>query len=83
MVLIPTPSHTEQLNNANRVRELGIAEVLRQNDVNADLLIQTVEKMLFEKSYREKMEEVRRQISGLNGLGRVVETIVTVAENYK
>ena len=83
MVLIPTPSHTEQLNNAYRVQELGIAEVLQQNDVDRDLLIGTVEKMLVDERYRRKIEEVQRRISGLNGLERVVDTIIRVAQNCK
>ena len=83
MVLIPTPSHTEQLNNAYRLQELGIAEVLQQEDVNRELLLRTVEKMLVDESYSGRMREVQRQISGLNGLERVVDTITRVAENYK
>ena len=83
MVLIPTPSHTEQLNNAYRVQELGIAEVLQQEDVNRESLLQTVDKMLVDENYSGRMREVQRQISGLNGLERVVATIAGVAENYK
>ncbi len=83
MVLIPTPSHTEQLNNAHRVQELGIAEVLQQEDVNRESLIGTVEKMLVDGSYSGRRKEVQRRISGLNGLKRVVDTITRVAENCK
>ena len=83
MVLIPTPSHTEQLNNAYRVQELGIAEVLQQEDVNRESLLRTVEKMLVDENCSRRMREVQRQISGLNGLERVVDTITGVAKNYK
>ncbi|MCW4020130.1 MAG: hypothetical protein NWF14_02725, partial [Candidatus Bathyarchaeota archaeon] len=83
MALIPTPSHTEQLNNAYRVKELGIAEVLEQKDVNKESLVGTVEKMLTDKRYVKRTEEVQREISGLNGLKTAVETIVRVAENHK
>jgi len=83
MVLIPTPSHTEQLNNAYRVQELGIAEVLQQEDVNRESLLRTVEKMLVDENCNRRMREVQRQISGLNGLERVVDTITGVAKNYK
>ena len=83
MVLIPTPSHTEQLNNAYRVQELGIAEVLQQEDVNRELLLRTVEKMLVDENYSGRMREVQRQISGLNGLERVVDTITGVTKNNK
>ncbi|MCW4027209.1 MAG: hypothetical protein NWE76_06985 [Candidatus Bathyarchaeota archaeon] len=82
MVLIPTPSHTEQLNNAYRVQELGIAKVLQQKDVNAESLIGTVKRMLADGSYRERIDEVQAQISRLNGLESVVETITMVSKNH-
>ncbi len=83
MILIPTPNHTEQMNNAHRVKELGTAEVLEQKDVNRESLIELVEKMLKYESYKKKTEEVQRAISGLNGLKSAVETIIQVAENKR
>jgi len=83
MVLIPTPSHTEQLNNAYRVKDLGIAEVLEQKDVSRESLVNIVKKMFYDESYARRMQEVQKEISGLNGLQTVVETITKVAENRK
>jgi len=82
IVLIPTPSHTEQLNNAYRVQEMGIAEVLEQNDLRKETLIGIVEKVLSEESYKKRIEAVQREISDLNGLETVLETIVKVAKNH-
>jgi len=82
MVLIPTPGHTEQLNNAYRVKELGLAEVLEQKDVNRESLLRIIEKMLSDESYRKRAEEAQKEISGLNGLKTVVETITRVAESH-
>lgn len=81
MVLIPTPSHTEQLNNAYRVQELGIAEVLEQNDIRKESLVGIIEKVLSDESYKNKIEAVQKEISNLNGLEIVLETIVKVAKN--
>ena len=81
MVLIPTPSHTEQVNNALRVKELGIAEVLNQEDVSKDTLIEVIDKMLSDASYQKRNEEIQKEISGLNGLNTAVETILQVAQN--
>jgi len=82
MILIPTPSHTEQLNNARRVKEMGMAEVLNQSDVNRKTLIETIEKMLSDNSSSERAEEIGKAVSGLNGLMTVVETIIRVAEGF-
>jgi UDP:flavonoid glycosyltransferase YjiC (YdhE family) len=83
MVLIPTPSHTEQLNNAYRVKEMGVAEVLEQKDVHRESLVETTEKMLVDEDYRKRVEEIQSDVSGLNGLNSVVETIIKVAETHK
>ncbi|HIE14926.1 TPA: hypothetical protein EYP70_06600 [Candidatus Bathyarchaeota archaeon] len=79
MILIPTPSHTEQLNNARRVAELGIAEVLDQNELDKKILLDTLEKM-FKGDYIKNMKEIREAVSKLNGLQTAVETILRVAE---
>jgi UDP:flavonoid glycosyltransferase YjiC (YdhE family) len=79
MVLIPTPSHTEQVNNALRVKEMGIAEVLDQKDVSRDTLAKVIDGMLSDEGCQKKIEEVQKDISGLNGLQTAVETIMQVA----
>lgn len=81
MILIPTPSHTEQLNNARRVADLGVGEVLDQNDLTKEMLLDTIEKMFNDRSYWRRMDEVQRVVSRLNGLETAVETIVRVAES--
>jgi len=79
MILVPTPSHTEQLNNARRVVELGIAEVLGQDSINREILIKTIDRMLTDKRCFKKMEEVQKVVSDVNGLNTAVETITEVA----
>ncbi|MEM2673929.1 MAG: glycosyltransferase, partial [Candidatus Bathyarchaeia archaeon] len=80
MILIPTPSHTEQTNNAKRVKEMGIAEVIEQSDVNAEVLFKTVEKVLLDNSYKRNVEEIRRKVMKINGLKTIVDAILSVAE---
>jgi len=81
MIIVPTPSHTEQLNNAKRVAELGIAEVLEQDALNKKVLIDAINKLLTNKGYIHRMEKIRRLVSKLNGLDTAVETIMKVATN--
>ena len=83
MILIPTPSHTEQLSNAYRLKELGVAEVLEQHDVNKESLLRTIRKMLDDEAYRKRMEEIHKEISQLNGLKTAVNTIMKVAEHAR
>ncbi|MFQ6094822.1 MAG: glycosyltransferase [Candidatus Bathyarchaeia archaeon] len=83
MILVPTPSHTEQLNNAKRVHELGIAEVLDQTTLDKTILVDAINKMLSDKRYLARVEKVRRLVSKLNGLDTAVETIMEVAVNSR
>ncbi|MBS7653539.1 hypothetical protein KEJ43_00490 [Candidatus Bathyarchaeota archaeon] len=80
MILIPTPSHTEQTNNAKRAQEMGIAEVIEQIDVNKENLLKTVNKVLFDNSYKMNVEKIRENTVGMNGLKVIVDTIIDVAE---
>ena len=80
MILIPTPSHTEQLNNAYRLKELGVAEVLEQHQVSRETLLEMIRKMFNDDTYKKRMDEIHKDIAELNGLKTAVEMIIKVAE---
>ena len=80
MILIPTPSHTEQLNNAYRLKELGVAEVLEQHQVSRETLLEMIRKMFNDDTYKKRMDEIHKDIAELNGLETAVEMIIKVAE---
>jgi UDP:flavonoid glycosyltransferase YjiC (YdhE family) len=46
MVLIPIPGHMEQLGNASRVKELGLGEVVNQEDLTASTLREAIGRAL-------------------------------------
>jgi len=80
MILIPTPSHTEQMNNAQRVEEMGIAKVIEQSDVNAKNLLEAVNMILSSDFYKRNIEQIREKIMKINGLETIVNTILNAAE---
>ncbi|MEM2917187.1 MAG: glycosyltransferase [Candidatus Bathyarchaeia archaeon] len=80
MILIPTPSHTEQLNNAEKAVELGIAEKIDQGELSRQMLLSRVEKILGDSAMRRKVEEIQKEVLKLNGLETAVQTIMRVAE---
>ncbi|MEM2110657.1 MAG: glycosyltransferase, partial [Candidatus Bathyarchaeia archaeon] len=83
MILIPTPSHTEQENNAHRAQDLGIARVMEQKDVNEKSLMRAIKEMFSDGSCMKRIEQIQKDVSGLNGLTTAVETIIHVAEIHK
>jgi UDP:flavonoid glycosyltransferase YjiC (YdhE family) len=80
MILIPTPSHTEQLNNAAKAAELGIAKVITQEKLSTSSLLKAAQKMLQEKQFRRRAEQIQREILELSGLETAVKTITEIAE---
>jgi len=80
MILIPTPSHTEQLNNAYQAAHLGVAKVIRQENLNKENLLRSVQQTLQDGS-TERLKEVQMEVLKHNGLQTAVEIITHLAEN--
>lgn len=80
MILVPTPSHTEQLNNTKNAVELGIAKMIEQDDLNKNVLLATIGKILENSQFQERAEQIKEDVIKLNGLETAVQTIVDVAE---
>jgi len=80
LILVPTPNHTEQLNNARGAAELGVAEVIDQNNLNKQTLLEAVRKMLELDRFRERAEQIQEDVLKLNGMETAIQTITEVAE---
>jgi uncharacterized protein (TIGR00661 family) len=79
MILIPTPNHTEQINNANRVKKFGIAQILHQKEINKKSLDKTIKEILEDKNYQRRTEQIQKKVSNFDGLKVAVETIKNIA----
>ncbi len=67
LILIPTPNHTEQLNNAKKCEELGVALVIEQDSVNKNTLETAINEVLT-KNYLEKAKRIQEEVSEMDGL---------------
>ncbi|MEJ2240974.1 MAG: glycosyltransferase [Candidatus Bathyarchaeota archaeon] len=74
MVLIPTPSHTEQFNNSKKAVELGVAEIIRQENLGKELLLAKIRYILDSKTILNKANQLQKDIN-CNGLTTAVKTI--------
>ena len=79
MILVPTPSHTEQLNNAKQAEELGVAKVIEQKKISKEKLVENVQQIL-ESEIPERLEQIQREVSEYNGLENVIKTIMETAK---
>jgi len=80
LILVPTPSHTEQLNNAKSAVELGIAKMIEQENLNKQTLLATVRKILENSQFQERAKQIQKDALKLNGLETAVQTITETAE---
>jgi UDP-N-acetylglucosamine--N-acetylmuramyl-(pentapeptide) pyrophosphoryl-undecaprenol N-acetylglucosamine transferase len=79
MILVPTPSHTEQLNNAKQAEELGVAKVIGQKKINKEKLLENIQQVL-ESEMPEKLRQVQKEVLEYNGLENAVRAIIETAE---
>jgi UDP-N-acetylglucosamine--N-acetylmuramyl-(pentapeptide) pyrophosphoryl-undecaprenol N-acetylglucosamine transferase len=80
MILIPTPNHTEQYNNARKAKALGTAELLDQQQLSKEKLLKTAEKMLNTDRYVERSKEILKEVGKLDGLETAADIITRVAQ---
>ncbi len=76
LILVPTPNHTEQLNNARKAVELGIGKIIKQEDLNKDVLLKAVGKVLKNSEIKEKTEQLRKIIIKWDGLKTAAKIII-------
>jgi UDP-N-acetylglucosamine--N-acetylmuramyl-(pentapeptide) pyrophosphoryl-undecaprenol N-acetylglucosamine transferase len=80
MILIPTPNHTEQYNNARKVKALGAAELLDQQQLSKENLLKTAEKMLSTDRYAERSKEILEEVGKLDGIETAADIITKAAQ---
>jgi len=80
LLIIPIPDHPEQLSNACRASELGVATVLAADELTADLLGSKIDLMLKSPEYARRAAEIRDLICQMKGLDKVVEAATQLSQ---
>lgn len=79
MVLIPTPSHTEQISNAKQASDLGVAKVIQQENVTKEKLLEKLS-LIMRSDTHDRLAQVQREVSGHDGLENATKIIAGIAE---
>ncbi len=77
-ILVPTPSHTEQFNNAKKAVDLGVAELIPQENLNKNVLLVAVRKLL-ENNFQERSKQLQNEVIKCDGLETAARIIVDAA----
>lgn len=79
IILIPTPSHTEQLSNAKQAEDLGIAKTIQQKELTKEKLLEHVHQILEGETFG-KLGEIRKEALEYDGVENAVKTIIKMTE---
>ena len=82
-ILIPTPKHTEQQNNAQRAVDLGVALMIEQESLNRGTLLSAVEALKEGGRFAERAENLQREVSQLDGLETAIAATIEVTERSR
>ncbi|UCH37598.1 MAG: hypothetical protein JSV76_07995, partial [Candidatus Bathyarchaeota archaeon] len=74
LVLIPTPSHTEQVNNAKRTEALKLGITLDQRELNFETLHNRIKEVLTD-SHQQRAVEVQKEVSKYDAVKTMINTI--------
>ncbi len=75
MLVLPIPNHTEQIGNAERVEELGLGIYLRSNDISGKKLVESMEMIASNDSYKSKVDHLKKISSEYDAVATCVEKI--------
>lgn len=75
LILVPTPSQTEQYNNASRAEELGVAKVIDQEKLCYNTLLSAVQEVLTSDDCRRRVAEVQREVAKYDAIKTIVEAV--------
>ena len=78
-ILIPTPNHTEQLNNARQAEKLDVARFILQENLTKTRLLRTIDQIL-KSTIPKKLREIQDEMSEHDGLRNAVDVITEKAE---
>ncbi len=79
MILVPTPSHTEQLSNAKQSENLGVAKTIQQKELNKEKLLKCIQQIL-KSGTPERLKEIQKEVLKYDGLENAVKIITETAE---
>ena len=79
MLLVPPPSHTEKMLNVLRAKEVGVAKVLLQHELEKERVKEALSALLEERKFRERLEATRKLTSKMDAIGEIASAALRLA----
>ncbi len=79
-ILIPTPAHTEHEINARSAEEMGIAKIIRQDELNKENILRAINEILQSDTYKKRTSFIQKKILKNNSVDLIINEICALAE---
>jgi uncharacterized protein (TIGR00661 family) len=80
LLLMPIPDHPEQLSNARRASELGVASTLLLDELSVDRIGTTIKRMMDSPEYEKKAAEIEELIRNMSGVEKVIDSVTQLSQ---
>jgi UDP:flavonoid glycosyltransferase YjiC (YdhE family) len=78
-ILVPTPSHTEQISNAKQALDMGVSKIIPQAELNRERLLETI-KQILNSEMPSRLKQIQKDVSKYDGLENTVQIIIEAAK---
>jgi len=77
IISIPIQSHGEQMSNSSKIERLGIGKAIDSKKMNQTMLIDAVNDLIYDNSYRDKMSDLMKLSNKLDGIQNVKDIVLS------
>src|SRR6188472_2379610 len=77
IISIPIQSHGEQMSNSSKIERLGIGKAIDSKKMNQTMLIDAVNELIYDNSYKDKMSDLMTLSNNLDGIQNVKDIVLS------
>lgn len=77
IISIPIQSHGEQMSNSSKIERLGIGKAIDSKKMNQTMLIDAVNELIYDNSYKDKMSDLMKLSNKLDGIQNVKDIVLS------
>lgn len=77
IISIPIQSHGEQMSNSSKIERLGIGKAIDSKKMNQTILIDAVNELIYNNSYKDKMSDLMKLSNKLDGIQNVKDIVLS------
>ena len=77
IISIPIQSHGEQMSNSSKIERLGIGKAINSKKMNQTMLIDAVNELIYDKSYKDNITNLMKLSDKLDGIQNIKDIVLS------